>query len=228
MTKRKAKTTDKPLAEKDNFNDTENACTMIAIQEVTQKTNKQILSAATKRGYTEGKGMKPEDWRKVATDLGFKQRTVSIKTEDYRERAEAEGIRLGKGTELTINQFRKLFPEGTYFLSVKRHAIVLRDGHVVEVEGAETLGHRRRLRMATKVLSPAEPAPLSEFLAIPKPRALVRRKAKKQKRWMAADRYLRDHKNVTLEQLVLETPYTMADAKYDMAKGWLKYAPKKK
>ena len=188
----------------DNFT---NNCTLIAVREVTRLSDEEILTAFRKVGYVDNKGMRNSQWTKAAQMLGCKLSKVDNRYDkvgqSWRER-------------MTLAMFCREYPYGTYFVSVSGHALVIRDGKIIDHNYGMTWSPSRKVVFAHRVVNaPEVNVELTEFLEIPYPGAKKNWTKSGMRFWCAAS-FIRDRGDVTLEDILRETPYTMADFKHDL------------
>lgn len=213
-----------------------NNCTLVAIKEVTRKPDAEIIQAARKNGYVNDKGMRNSQWINAARQLGLELKEVAIKPDGAHGRLvqyerynsyydQHMTCQRWLSPNFTLGEFIKEYPKGTFLISVMGHALVVRDGKVVDHNRWGNFGFRRRMVSAHLVLNPPElKIEFTPYLMIPR-KAVKRRGTAAYMRFIEAIEYLNSQPNVTIEMLTKNTKYTYADFKHDFAKGIVAYVP---
>lgn len=195
-----------------------NNCTLVAVREVSRLPDDVIFKAFRVRGYKDNQGMRNPQWIGAAQDLGLQVESVTVRVDAG---VTEFGYKLKKW--LSLGQFLKEFSEGVYFVSVTGHALVVRDGKIIDHNRRWSLGLRRQVRFAHKVLNaPTIVEEFTNFLEIPR-HGVKRVGTAAWDRWMSASEFLRTKENVTREMLLENTDYTEADFKHDFNKGLIVY-----
>lgn len=196
-----------------------NNCTLVAVREVCRLPDADIFTAFRKHGYKDNKGLPNYQWIKAAKELGLVMEEVGT-------RIEGKAYTNYGAVHQTLSQFLKLYPTGVYFVSVNSHALVVRDGKVVDHNKRDSLGLRRPVYFAHRVLNAPAVAPveLSPYLMIPRWRAKSAN-SESGKRFRDAAVYLARNSNVTAENLIKNSTYTLADLNHDLKKGLIVYQP---
>lgn len=208
----------------------QNNCTLVAVREVTRFSDSEILTGFRKHGYRDDKGMSNYAWINAAKSLGLEIESIGIEYESkssaYIDRYGAERLRYNVKS-LTLGQFIREFSVGVYFVSVSGHALVIRDGKIVDHNHRRSFGVRRQVKFAHKVLNAPviEQSKLSKFLMFPKVMAKPRGKTASYSRYVDAWLYVSKNGNVTAKQLLEHTQYTKADLRHDLKKGLITYKP---
>jgi hypothetical protein len=180
-----------------------NNCTLVAIKEVSNKPDAEILAAFRRHNYKNNKGMWQDDYLKAGRELGLQfGETKSVWTLRVAERNELKEV--GKDTfkfrySMTIGQVLKYLAKGTFLLRIRSHLLVVRDGKVVDLNFYKPKLKRQAVDF-TEVLNAYQPEKKG-FLKLA--RGNVRRAGSKNYTiCQEAVDYLRNHKDVTAEELL--------------------------
>lgn len=223
-------------------------CTLVAVREVTGKSDEEILRAFLARGYEWNRGTRMDQYEGATNDLGFKTKRVSVwKTENdspefsekYKTvdtgRVSMWGHRIVMTIRqtLTVGSFGRRYKKGTFVVSDGGHAFVIRDGVVVDTN-LESRGQmrRRKLVAAFEVINPAPSRklvatrlkrnsdPVVKFSPLGKTKQVrqVERDARRVAWELATNEQL---PGVRLSQITSRTGYTRYDAAWDVRRGRL-------
>lgn len=201
----------------DKISDFNNNCTLVAVKEVTQMDDAVILEAFKRHGYVENKGMKHDAWTTAASELGMQLEVIRTELNWYAD---------GRYGYMTLGQFIKANPVGVFFISVSRHAFVVRDGKVVDHNQRYRLGLRREVRRAKRVLNaPAIAAKeTGGYVKVNiQPRFAKRVGTASWQRYLNMTLFLAHNATATPEEIFANTDYTKADFAHDIKKGLISY-----
>ncbi len=193
----------------DKIADLDNNCTLRAVKEVSRLDDKVILDAFLKHGYKPNAGMTHDKWTAAAKDLGLKMEEVETTKDNIHY--------------ITLAEFVRSYPIGTYFVSVHAHALVVRDSKIIDNPGS--LGYRRRVRRAKRVLNaPALERIIATKLAVHiSPDRAKRRGTESYKRYVAMVNYISTNPAAKPSEIFKATIYTDADFNHDLKKGLIGY-----
>lgn len=196
----------------DKISDLDNNCTLRAVKEVSRQEDAAIIAAFKKHGYRPNKGMRHDNWTAAARDLG-------LELEEIRTRYNP-GIDQRYGC-MSLAQFIKRNPMGTFFVSVSAHALVVRDGKVVD--GGQ-LRLRRKVKRAKKVLN----APAIVAATVARGFTINTRVGKRHGtdswyRYGEFTAYVANNPSATVADVLANTSYTKADFTHDVKKGFISY-----
>jgi hypothetical protein len=215
--------------------DIKNACSLRAIKNVTQAPDETIIETALKYGasvqgkWRPGIGMVAErrcdsygavGYHRITRELGVQLKKIDVGF-NYRPRdmrvfgCHYQGVLASDG--MTVSTFLSQHPTGTFFVEVRGHVFVVRDG-VVHDQGRKQ--HRRTVQAAAQILNPA---PLPELKYV----QLVKRFRKaRNPNSMAAVRYRQMSTYVwwkcpraTPDDIFKNTLYRPQDLAYDLRVG---------
>ena len=199
-----------------------NSCTLVAVKEVTRKPDAEIIQAFLAHGYKPHKGMVHHKWTAAARDLGMELEEVSTKAETGD--AYDDGSYWTK--RMTLGEFVKKNSTGTYFVSVLGHALVVREGKVVD-KGRNNLGLRRKVKFAKLVKNapPVEVAPSTGGLKpVIAPIHAKRYGTASYLRYKSMYEFVTSYNGYPkAEEVLKNTQYTAADLTHDLKKGLVEY-----
>ena len=215
-----------------------NNCTLVAVREVTRLPDADILKVFREFGYKDNEGMPTSEWTAAAKKLGLKLERVNTRKEGLSSRRSVavknpyyirdlddniNHYRTIDPGKFTLADFCREYKRGVYFVVVSGHALVVRNGKVVDHNYTYTLGMRRRVVRAFRVHNPPEVTEkLSPYIKVVKISA-KRPGTKAWDRLWDATEYIRRKGEVTKNELLLCTSYTLLDFNHDMKKGIIAY-----
>lgn len=177
-----------------------NACTLKAVKEVSRLDDQTIIKAFLNNGYKPNDGMYHDQWTKAAEELGL-------------HLVEINGFR-----SATLAEFLRNHTTGVYFVSVRGHALVVRDGKVIDYKR----GARRRVLRIKKVMyAPVVESVESAKLVFKTPILVKRPTAKSFWRYKEAWEYVTKNPQCSIEDIFANTSYTRADYRHDKQKGFI-------
>lgn len=199
-----------------------NNCTLVAVHEVSRKPAEEIFKAFRNHGYKDNKGMVNHQWIGAARELGLELEEVNSRR-DKNGGTAWDGRRWSE-SKLTLGEFIKIFVKGVYLISVQGHALVVREGKVID-KNYSKLSLRRRVYVIHRVLNPTVVEELTSGLLH------IRIRPYNAKRWGTASyyryeemyNYLENNPKATIQEIYKNTKYTSADFKHDFAKGLINY-----
>lgn len=124
-------------------------CTLVACREVSGLDDKTIQAAWLRHGWVPGHGMSTYAWIAAAREIG-------VQLEEIPWKELTKWNHDSRGWErTTLRQFCKKYPTGTFLVTVHAHALVVRDGAVID-RNVRRVGGRRGVRCVYRVLNPVE------------------------------------------------------------------------
>lgn len=208
-----------PLIQGKSISDFRNNCTLVAARELTGRPDAEIMHAFLEyANWTPGNGCYQHNVLSTLRLLGAQTKDITLNWRKFQEP--------------TLGQFCADYPQGSFYVSVRGHALVVRDGHIIDPNYSGRLAKRRRVLCAVQILNPP-PSPVT----LP-PRQLTRgsdpvvrmqsmpSNARSGYRSKSAVRYriaFQNHgkQDIRLSVLTTQTAYTRADAAYDIKHGHL-------
>ena len=189
-----------------------NNCVLVALRELTGKPDAEIFAAVRKHGYRDNRGMYVENYFAAAKDLGLKM------TEEKRrwDLVPSGGDR-GK---MTLRDFVRAFPKGVFLVRTWGHALVVRDGAVVDPNWRRRAGLGRGIVGAAEIFN-AHRSELKGHVVMVRPH-IRRRTPGARERWAKVVDLLRREGDVTPERLLRETGFHKIDFEWDLKRGNLK------
>ena len=106
-----------------------NCCTVVALAAALDWSFGKAHRHMAKHGRKQGKGMYIKDWLPAIKDAARKEGKHFVGRSHI-------------GVGMTLTRFAKTYPTGTYYVQVKRHAICIRDGQLIDWT-ASTAGRRK-------------------------------------------------------------------------------------
>lgn len=195
-----------------------NNCTLVAVKEVSRKPDEEIFKAFRKNGYRDNQGMYNTQWTKAAMDLGLQLEKVEV----IARNTDNGYLTYARNT---LNDFLRAHKKGTFLLSVRGHALAVRDGRVVDHNKRDGAGLRRGVMAAWRVIN----APVVAVMATGKLMVRVPSYRAKQKGTASHDRYflmaqyLHNNPEAKIQDIIKNTPYTKADYNHDLKRGLIAY-----
>lgn len=193
-----------------------NNCVLVALKDVSGKTDAEIFAAVRKHGYRDDRGMYTENYHRAAADLGL----FLGSERHYWDLACVAGSTGPR--HITVRQCVKMFPKGAYFLKTRGHVFVLRDGIVSDPNWAHRGGMARKVFSVTEILNPHVPE-VKGLVCLVRP--MVRRRTPgARERWAKVLRFFERVPTweCTPERLLRETGYRKLDFDWDLKRGHLK------
>lgn len=109
---------------------------MVAVKEVSRLPDHQILAAFRKNGYVDNQGMQTHRWHQAARDCGLileRVKEVKVAWQDVtRKNYWGEEYRSTRMVGYSLATIRDTYTEGTYLVGIDSHALVLRNGRIVD------------------------------------------------------------------------------------------------
>jgi hypothetical protein len=236
-------------------------CTLVATRELTGLPDETITERFLKDGWKPGTGWYTGSVVAYLREWGFQVEHVDLTSESgaapYTRRVHRRWygeVTVYVQNGLTLKQFGKKYPTGAYLVTINRHALVVRDGRIVDpnfskertrarvksayrvVNAAESLYFKQKPHKARKDRLRRNGDPLVGFVGY----SIRRANTEGRNRETTAVRYLNlngwnrgAHPGfpllpmVRLSELVSKTEYTRADAAHDIRHGRLVVAPGK-
>lgn len=230
-----------------SIDELDNNCTHLAVREVTGAADADILREYLKVGWKPGEGEHVFNYRKILQALGAK--IWPVPTDDLynphveiwvkRRRSPWEDWEDGRemlnpARFITLKEFLRRFQRGTFIVGVDGHALVVRDGRIIDLNMRSTRTSRR-VKSATQIMNPAPTRvghllqsyqlqkgedPMVQFVGLTTrgPSTAARRRE-----FEAQSRA--GNKPIRLSVLLRETSYTRRDAAWDLRTGRLVVIP---
>jgi hypothetical protein len=183
-----------------------NNCTLVAVKELTGRSDDDILTAFRNHGYIENDGCYAQTYLNALKELGY----------------DPQGVRSFWGA--TVKFFLKNCDRtATYLVRTSGHAFVIRKGVVVD-PNYRRRGAARILRGAWLIPNAHEPEVGDRVRFVRSPWNAKRFGTKSYARYAKAHHYAGTmwdeyRKRPTAEELIANTEYTRADLKYDLDAG---------
>jgi hypothetical protein len=176
-----------------------------------------IIEECVKRGFA-GKGMPTFQWIGASETLG-------LKLEELQMTKVLRSNRIYKGDKCfwypTLAQVLQQYPKGVYFVRIKGHALVIRDGRVIDPNMGKGKT-RATVYNVWKIHNPAEPKLGTKIKFFKAPTG---RKGATLDRRRQAFFYIRNCPNwserdsLPMEEVFANTSYTRKDFENDFRKG---------
>lgn len=185
-----------------------NNCVLRALQHVSGKTDAEIFEAVRRHGYRDHHGMFQHLYHRAADDLGIKLDFETAGWRDYKPQ--------------TLGSFLRRVKDGTYFVRVKGHLLVVENGRLVDKNYRHRPALKRHIIDVYKVLNPVARA-AGEFIKVIRgnPRRFG---TAAWQRYEVMRAYLRGNDNVTKKDLLkgtahLDYAYRINDYTWDLKRG---------
>lgn len=185
-----------------------NNCVLRALKYVSGKTDAEIFEAVRRYGYKDHDGMYQDKYHAAARDLGI---VLDFKTSGWRD-----------NKFLTLGKTLRLLKDGTYFVRVKGHLLVVENGLLVDKNYRYRPALKRRVIDVYKVLNPVARA-AGKFIKLirPNPRRLG---SAAWYRYENMKVFLRMNENVTKKALLKALKneryaYRSNDLAHDLRRG---------
>lgn len=231
-----------------------NNCTLVAVREVTGRSDEEIIRAFEEKGWKRGHGFATVRYVAIVKNVfghSVKEVDTTIPgrkmldswvtyTDSWGDRRE----RFTRSYKMTLAMFSKNYPTGTYLITVPGHALVVRDGRVIDPNYSK-VGMSRRV-ISAFLIEDAAPSYYARSQVVPLGRGedpLVRFVGVSQ-RSVSQDPYYRENeallqflrendaswlrdnlKPVRLSTLIEKTRYLRRDAAWDILRGRLVRVP---
>lgn len=201
-------------------------CTLVAARQLLAPavSDDAILAAYRTHGYRDNRGMYEECYVAAMRDLGLQLEALpwcwNRRTEEVCGDGSGSAGTRERWMPATLGTFCRLYRRGTYLVKVHGHALIVRDGAVVD-PNTRRIGARRRVWSVYRVVNAWVP-PAGRYLQLCVPPARARRPGSAAcERWIALHELVRqrDPERTTPEQALALTPYTRADLAYDLRTG---------
>lgn len=214
-----------------------NNCTLVAVKFVLNgtKTDDELLAAFRAEGYIDNHGMRHERWTGAAERLGLQLEKVKI------PRKEGKYVRQIRATlwddqdlvqrwvpgRYTLAEFCRDHPVGTFFVSLRAHAVVVTNGKLWDPNCAnQTMA--RGVEAAKRVINAPEIKVGGAIKWIPRGKAGSKTGARRA----SALAYIKKCEDVNMgervfypdaEELIANSDYTRADYEWDLARGNIRF-----
>lgn len=227
-------------------------CTLVAVREVTGRTDREIIDAFLDAGWKPNQGFYTHKYMNIIR-ARFGHEIESVETRipgrswsssTYYDSYGNICYRSSPTYRMTLAMFVEAFPAGTYMVAVTGHALVVRDGRVID-PNFRKVGMARRVVSAYLIKNPA-PSHYARHEIVPLARGedpLVRfvgvsQRSRGQDSRLreneALTHFLRENgtswlqdglKPVRLSTLIEKTRYLRRDAAWDILRGRLVRVP---
>lgn len=140
-----------------------NNCTLVAVQEITHEDDAKIINAFLARGYKKGRGTVAPVYLGVLEDLGYAYEEVDTVNPGRKPKWGTKNHRTWWGEErevrtyyharkyLTVSQFCRKHEFGTFLVRVDGHALVVRNGRMIDPNHVRSSGMKRRVKGAWRI-----------------------------------------------------------------------------
>jgi hypothetical protein len=176
-----------------------NNCTLVAIREITGRSDDAVLAAVRKHGYKDNQGMYANDYMNAAKDLGIKFGEMKSTLNFAKANSSTASYMTVKRPTLGVvaSQLKK----GTYLVRTHRHVLVVRDGKVVDTNWNKP-SLRRETFDYVEVLNAHAPEKKGFLKSARRAGAGCKYGSKNWHICKAAHDYLATHTNVTANELL--------------------------
>lgn len=206
-----------------------NNCTLVAVKFVLNgtKTDDELLAAFRKEGYVDNEGMTHIRWTTAATHLGLQLAKVKIPQREGKyvtqNRRDSYGdwdlVHRWVPGRYTLAEFCKDHPYGTFFVSLRAHAVVVTDGKLWDPNCvSQTMA--RGVVAAQEVLNAPTIKIGGPITWIPPGKVGTQTWDRRATARAYIDAMGR---GVEAEELIAKTKYTKADYEWDLKRGNLKF-----
>lgn len=116
-----------------------NNCVLVALKEVSGKSDAEILAAVRRHNYKNNKGMYQDDYMKAGRELGMEFGESKYCTFLYAD--EFSTMRSNGNFNIprvTLSAVAKKLNKGTFLVRTNRHVLVIRDGRVIDKNWTRT------------------------------------------------------------------------------------------
>lgn len=227
-------------------------CTLVATREVTGRPDREIIDEFLAAGWKPDHGFSTHKYMNIIrTKFGHEIEEVPTKvpgrswsSTTYVDQYGYERYRSSPAHRMTLSMFVEAYPTGTYMVAVTGHALVVRDGRVVD-PNFRKVGMGRRVVIAHLIKNPA-PSHYIKHEIVPLQRGEdplvafvgVSQRSDSQDSYFreneAVLQFLRENdtpwlrdglKPVRLSTLIEKTRYLRRDAAWDILRGRLVRVP---